>query len=375
MKSKSVMPLRSFIDRLRTQTPVRMTESQPKKADLSRLFIAAILALNVALSISIVLLNKAVYTYFFFPNMTLTMIHFIFTSLGMLACRFLGVFAVKSMPLSKMIPISLTFCGFVVLTNLSLETNTVGTYQIIKALTTPCIIALQTLFYSKSFSTKVKMTVIPIIMGVFLNSYFDVKFNFVGIMFATAGVLVTSLYQVWVNEKQSEFQCNAMQLLYYQAPLSAVGVATIIPFFEPVLSKGGIFGTAWSAKALGLVSATGIVAFAINVSIFWIIGNTSPLTYNMVGHLKFCLTLMGGFVLFHDPLSSLQLVGIIITFSGIVCYTHFKMAEQKEEKERKEKEAHEKQKAMEREELLKLEMEESSLELIDVEGKTEKVAN
>jgi hypothetical protein len=28
-----------------------------------------------------------------------------------------------------------------------------------------------------------------------------------------------------------------------------------------------------------LVSATGVFAFAINLSIFWIIGNTSPMTY------------------------------------------------------------------------------------------------
>ena len=29
----------------------------------------------------------------------------------------------------------------------------------------------------------------------------------------------------------------------------------------------------------GLVSLTGVIAFAINLSIFWIIGNTSPMTY------------------------------------------------------------------------------------------------
>merc|ERR1712170_131604 len=108
-------------------------------------------------------------------------------------------------------------CGFVVLTNLSLQTNTVGTYQLIKTMTTPCIIVLQTFFYSRSFSTEVKRTLIPISTGVFLNSYFDIKFNIIGIMFATAGVLVTSLYQVWVGEKQAEFNVNSMQLLYYQA--------------------------------------------------------------------------------------------------------------------------------------------------------------
>jgi len=40
---------------------------------------------------------------------------------------------------------------------------------------------------------------VPICLGVFLNSYFDLKFNIVGIMFASAGVIVTALYQVVGN--------------------------------------------------------------------------------------------------------------------------------------------------------------------------------
>lgn len=54
----------------------------------------------------------------------------------------------------------------------------------------------------------------------------------------------------WVNEKQKELGCDALQLLYYQAPLSAVCVAIVIPFFEPVFSSGGIFGTSWSPHAV-----------------------------------------------------------------------------------------------------------------------------
>jgi len=37
---------------------------------------------------------------------------------------------------------------------------------------------------------------IPIAIGVFLNSYYDVKFNIIGIIYASIGVFVTSLYQV-----------------------------------------------------------------------------------------------------------------------------------------------------------------------------------
>lgn len=36
----------------------------------------------------------------------------------------------------------------------------------------------------------------PITLGVILNSYYDVRFNLLGTVFATLGVLVTSLYQV-----------------------------------------------------------------------------------------------------------------------------------------------------------------------------------
>ena len=41
-----------------------------------------------------------------------------------------------------------------------------------------------------------------------------------------------------------------------------------------------------------------------------------PPSYNMVGHLKFCLTILGGFLLFADPLQPIQLGGILLTFSG-----------------------------------------------------------
>ena len=48
----------------------------------------------------------------------------------------------------------------------------------------------------------------------------------------------------------------------------------------------------------------------------------------MVGHCKFCVTLIGGFVLFQDTLAVNQLLGILCTVSGIALYTYFKMKEQ-----------------------------------------------
>ncbi|KAK6292325.1 hypothetical protein J4Q44_G00369090 [Coregonus suidteri] len=137
----------------------------------------------------------------------------------------------------------------------------------------------------------------------------------------------------WVGVKQHELQVNSMQLLYYQAPMSSAFLLSLVPFFEPLSGEGGIFGP-WSFPALAMVMLSGLIAFLVNLSIYWIIGNTSAVTYNMFGHFKFCITLLGGYVLFQDPLSLNQGLGILCTLTGILSYTHFKLAEQDEGKSR-----------------------------------------
>ncbi|XP_028933445.1 solute carrier family 35 member E3-like [Ornithorhynchus anatinus] len=187
-----------------------------------------------------------------------------------------------------------------VFTNLSLQNNTIGTYQLAKAMTTPAIILIQSLFYGKTFSAHVRLTLIPITLGVILNSYCDVKFNFRGLVFATLGVLVTSLYQVWVGVKQHELQVTSMQLLYYQAPMSSVMLLAVVPFFEPVFGEGGIFGP-WSLSAVLMVLLSGVVVFMVNLSIYWIIRNMSPVT-------AIVLTL---------PLTIFSLMDVIYTISDL----------------------------------------------------------
>ena len=118
--------------------------------------------LNYVSSISIVLINKEIYSRYKFPNVTLTFIHFIITSIALFISQQLDLFKSKRLPLLEMLPLSLSFCGFVVFSNLSLETNTVGTYQLMKTMTTPCIMFIQTTFYAKCFSTKVKLTVVSL---------------------------------------------------------------------------------------------------------------------------------------------------------------------------------------------------------------------
>ena len=88
-------------------------------------------------------------------------------------------------------------------------------------LTTPVIIFLNWRWYRKLTSKYVKLSLVPIFCGIFLNSMYDIKFSPIGTFWALAGVLTTAVYQILVHQKQKELGLDSMQLLSYQAPVSS----------------------------------------------------------------------------------------------------------------------------------------------------------
>lgn len=125
-----------------------------------------------------------------------------------------------------------------------------------------------------------------------------------------------------VGSKQHELQMNPMQLLYYQAPISSAMLIVFVFYFEPPYNT---LSMDISVPDVGMIFLSCIVALFVNISIYWIIGKTSPLTYNMVGHIKFCLTTLGGFLIFKEPMTLLQIVGVLLTLIGVSYYAHVKV--------------------------------------------------
>lgn len=59
----------------------------------------------------------------------------------------------------------------------------------------------------------------------------------------------------------------------------------------------------------------------VSLSTFLVIGATSSLTYNVVGHIKTVIILMGGCMFFGDEMPLKKLAGISIAMLGIIWYS------------------------------------------------------
>ena len=72
-----------------------------------------------------------------------------------------------------------------------------------------------------------------------------------------------------------------------------------------------------------------IISVSVNFSTFMVIGKTSPVTYQVLGHLKTCLVLTFGYTLLHDPFTDRNIFGILIAIFGMGLYSYFCTQENK----------------------------------------------
>lgn len=326
------------------------------------------MALNFAASVGIIIVNNYVFKKYNFKFGTLlTGIHFTFTFLGLLICRSFGMFTIKRVPIRRVLPLCFAFVGFVVFNNLSLQYNPVGVYQLFKVLTTPAIVAIQLVAYGVKVHWKLQAALVPVCIGVALATTSDVELNFWGLVHAVMGIITTSFYQIWVKTQQQDLQLDSYQLLFLQAPISAVMVFMLSLANEPIFGPTGWAEYEYSIPSLSAIILSSVLAFMVNLSIFLVIGKTSPVAYNVLGHFKLCVILLSGFLLFGEDTNSKKVMGTLMTLAGVITYTHFQQ-NLKTGWEARDKNAAAQASATQQQALLDKEANGSSIELESVKG-------
>jgi len=300
---------------------------------------------NVLSSVALVLLNKQVFKGGFNFPMTLSAFHFVFTIGFYEMLRAAGAFSRPSPDLPQLEKFKVGLAGFASIgfMNLSLKFNSVGFYQITKLVLAPVTLVINAVAYNKHASPKEKIALCVLLAGVGAATVTDVELRPVGLIFGALAVLSTSIFQIWQNTKQKEFGVSAMQLqssiatwqsLQSFAVASAVEFTcwsgptcsepTAIDFFRSALGTGD--AAAHTVHVLKLVLGTCFLALAVNFCSFGLIGRTGPITFQVVGHFKTCLVLVGGYIFFPAGGSAQQMynniAGVSVAMVGVVIYGH-----------------------------------------------------
>ncbi|XP_010253714.1 PREDICTED: uncharacterized membrane protein At1g06890-like [Nelumbo nucifera] len=282
------------------------------------------LVLSVASSVSIVICNKALMSNLGFPfATTLTSWHLMVTFCTLHVAQRFNVFENKSIDMKTVMLFGILNGVSIGLLNLSLGFNSIGFYQMTKLAIIPFTVLLETVFLKKQFSQKIKFSLSLLLIGVGIASITDLQLNLVGSILSLLAIATTCVGQILTNTIQKRLNVSSTQLLYQSAPFQAAILFVSGPLVDQCLTKQNVFAYRYSPVVLAFIILSCLISVSVNFSTFLVIGKTSPVTYQVLGHLKTCLVLGFGYTLLHDPFTARNIVGILIAIFGMGLYSYF----------------------------------------------------
>lgn len=282
------------------------------------------LFLSVASSVSIVICNKALMSNLGFPfATTLTSWHLMVTYCTLHVAQRLNFFENKSIDMKTVILFGILNGVSIGFLNLSLGFNSIGFYQMTKLAIIPFTVLLETIFLNKQFSQKIKLSLLLLLLGVGVASVTDLQLNLVGSILSLLAIATTCVGQILTNTIQKRLNVSSTQLLYQSAPYQAAILFVTGPLLDQYLTKQNVFAFNYSPMVLGFIVFSCLIAVCVNFSTFLVIGKTSPVTYQVLGHLKTCLVLGFGYTLLHDPFTARNIIGILLAIVGMGLYSYF----------------------------------------------------
>ncbi|KAM4069883.1 hypothetical protein ACB094_12G123600 [Castanea mollissima] len=261
---------------------------------------------------------------FKFP-LSVSCIHFICSAIG--AYLMIKVFKVKPLITvdpedrwRRIFPMSFVFCINIVLGNVSLRYIPVSFMQTIKSFTPATTVVLQWLVWRKYFDWRIWASLVPIVGGILLTSVTELSFNMLGFCAALFGCLATSTKTILAESLLHGYKFDSINTVYYMAPF-----ATMILAVPAMLLEGnGVLEWLHTHESLGssliIIFSSGVLAFCLNFSIFYVIHSTTAVTFNVAGNLKVAVAVLISWLIFRNPISGLNAVGCAVTLVGCTFY-------------------------------------------------------
>lgn len=296
-----------------------MSEGQP-----FQLGTIGALSLSVVSSVSIVICNKALMSTLGFTfATTLTSWHLLVTFCSLHVALWMKFFEHKPFDPRAVMGFGILNGSSIGLLNLSLGFNSVGFYQMTKLAIIPCTVLLETIFFRKIFSRKVQLSLTVLLLGVGIATVTDLQLNVVGSVLSLLAIVTTCVAQIMTNTIQKKFKVSSTQLLYQSCPYQAIILFLTGPFVDGLLTDQNVFAFKYTPQVLAFIVLSCLISVSVNFSTFLVIGKTSPVTYQVLGHLKTCLVLAFGYILLRDPFSWRNILGILVAIVGMVLYSYY----------------------------------------------------
>jgi hypothetical protein len=298
-------------------------------------------------SISLIMYNKWMLSYlgFHFP-IALMLIHQILCSIAAyVSINFLNMTTPLNLSWDQIIknvaPVALVFSCSISFVNYGQMYISVKFIQMLKASLPTVSLIIGFAIGLEQPSWPMFLCICWICSGVIIAGLaeLDLEFHFIGTCLAMTGFIFESLRLVLSQKllQASAIKFNPMTGVYYTAPLSFCALS--IPFL--LLESSRFFeylGATHPSGSTNLVAmapymlTNGMLAYALNLSVYNVIQHTSAVTFGVLGQAKDWLNVCVALVVFQSPITIQQGVGYCIAVAGVFYYKRIRTLQSQQQR-------------------------------------------
>jgi solute carrier family 35 protein E3 len=277
---------------------------------------------NILSAVGLILTNKRIIVVQQFSHTTVfAVLHSYATFLFCLLLLLMGGIKYKAVNSYKnLFIISFGSLVSIIFMNLNLATNSVGFYQISKLAGIPMTLLIESHMgmVHQKLNTRLVASLIVLAIGMLLVAVNDVSTSALGFLWAFLGTLSTSVAQVFFSPLQSSLGLDPLQLLFHTSPLLTAASTLVVPFSEDMraLSQRDV-----TTDLLLDLLISCFCAIALNTTNYIVLSFTTPLTYQVIGHVKTVAIIAFGAVYYDQSPTPKMILGFCFAVGGVILYT------------------------------------------------------
>ncbi|KAJ4303474.1 hypothetical protein N0V90_002369 [Kalmusia sp. IMI 367209] len=221
--------------------------------------------------------------------------------------------------------------------NTSLKFISLTFFTMCKSSALGFVLVFAFLFGLEQISWRLIIIIAIMTMGVIMMVAGETAFHVLGFILVMSSACSSgfrwSLTQILLLRNPAT--ANPFSSIFFLAPvmfLSLIVLAIPVEGF-PALIEGlsRLFEMKGTLLGIGILLFPGCLAFLMTASEFALLKRTSVVTLSICGIFKEVVTITTANIVFHDPLTPINLTGLVVTICSIAAYNYFKIQKMRSE--------------------------------------------